>query len=104
MADEIQKPPAPGAPPEPPQSPPVVKRTKELKTPREIQLEKELATTSDRLTALEGWKKEMDAFLAESRVKPARKADETTTPPAPPSGGKTGRGSEYERWMAGELE
>ena len=105
------KPPViPGAK-EAPASPKVVQKTKELKTPREIQLEtalqKELAYASDRLTALEGWKTEMDAYLA-GDFSVARKPEKPVAAEKPAAGSpgeapKPAARTEYDRWMAGEM-
>ncbi len=84
--------------PAPPASPAVVKKTTALKTPREIQLEKELAHTSDRLSGLEGWKAEIDAYLAANRL-PAQLPAPAPAPKPQPAA----QGSEYDRWLRGEL-
>lgn len=84
--------------PEPPASPKIVQKTREVKTPREIQLEKELAATQDRLSRLESWKTELDRYLAEN-LPPVRRGE--SRPDEKPTAPRTR--AECERWLAGEF-
>lgn len=83
--------------PEPPASPKIVQKTREVKTPREIQLEKELAEIQDRLSRLESWREEMDRYLAEN-LPPVRRQSEPHEKPTAPR-----TRAECERWLAGEF-
>lgn len=98
-SDPKKAPENPDPRPEPPASPKIVQKTREVKTPREIQLEKELAATQDRLSRLESWREEMDRYLAENlppvRRGESRPADEKHPTPR--------TRAECERWLAGEF-
>lgn len=84
--------------PEPPASPKIVQKTRDVKTPREIQLEKELSATQDRLSRLESWREAMDRYLAENLppVRRSKPAEDEKTRPARTN-------ADYERWLAGEF-
>ncbi len=111
-SDPKKVPENPDPKPEPPASPKIVQKTREVKTPREIQLEKELAATQDRLSRLESWREEMDRYLAENLPPPRRGSTESrptsglteSRPTKPDEKPRHDRHqADYERWLAGEF-